>query len=73
VTTAALAADQVMREHMGTGIDEVSAVLAVVASWSATAGPCETFLVDRDHLIREVTDWAGLDAAAVTPRSTCSL
>ena len=65
VTGAALAADQVMREHMGTGIDEVSAVLAVVASWSATAGTGETFQVDRDHLIREVTDWARLDAAAV--------
>lgn len=62
---AALAADQAMREHLHTGIDEIKAVLMVAASWSATTGTGEVIDITRDQLIQEVTDWAGLDAAAV--------
>lgn len=65
VVEAALAADRALREHLYTGIDEIKDVLAVAASWSATAGTGEIVDVDRDQLVREVADWASLDVDAV--------
>jgi hypothetical protein len=65
VVEGALAADQAMREHLYTGIDEIKAVLMVAASWSGTTGTGEVIDITRDQLIQEVADWADLDAAAV--------
>lgn len=65
VVEAALAADQAMREHLHTGIDEIKAVMMVAASWSVTTVTGEVIDINRDELIHEVEDWAGLDAAAV--------
>jgi hypothetical protein len=59
VAQAALTADEVMRRHLGAGIDEILAVLSVAGS-RLGAGSGETITISSHDLISLVADWSGI-------------
>jgi hypothetical protein len=60
--TAALAADHALHAELGTGCDEIIAVLAVAGAWPTTN---EIATVSVTALTERVCKWSGLDPAEV--------
>jgi len=57
-----LTADALFREHFGTGMDGLKAVLGTAVDWPAAEVPA---IAHRDDLAREAQEWSGLERSEI--------